>query len=185
MGLNTVETYVAWNAHAPRPDQFRLDGGLDLGRFLDLVAAEGMYAIVRPGPYICAELTNGGLPGWLRKTGVNAIRSSDPAFMAAVRGTSSSSRRSSSPRQIDRGGPIILVQVENEYGAYGRDQAYLRELAELLRETGITVPLTTVDQPIGDMLANGILPGLLATASFGGHVAQRWPRSAPTRATGR
>ena len=62
MGLNTIETYVAWNAHAPTPDSFLLDGQLDLGRFLDLVAAEGMHAIVRPGPYICAEWTNGGCP---------------------------------------------------------------------------------------------------------------------------
>ena len=173
MGLNTIETYVAWNAHAPRPDEFRLDGGLDLGRFLDLVAAEGMFAIVRPGPYICAELTNGGLPGWLRAAGVNAVRSSDPAFMAAVRRYLGQLAPVVVSRQIDRGGPIILMQVENEYGAYGRDREYLSELAGLIRETGITVPLNTVDQPVGDMLANGSLPGVLATASFGGHVAQR------------
>ncbi len=76
-------------------------------------------------------------------------------------------------RQIDQGGPIIMMQVENEYGAYGRDRAYLSELAGLIRETGITVPLNTVDQPVGDMLANGALPGVLATGSFGGHVAER------------
>jgi beta-galactosidase len=173
MGLNTVETYVAWNAHAPRPDEFRLDGGLDLGRFLDLVAAEGMLAIVRPGPYICAELTNGGLPGWLRAAGVTAVRSSDPAFMAAVRGYLERLAPAVVPRQIDQGGPIIMVQVENEYGAYGRDREYLGELAGLIRETGITVPLNTVDQPVGGMLARGALPGVLATGSFGGHVAER------------
>jgi beta-galactosidase len=173
MGLNTIETYVAWNAHAPRPDEFRLDGGLDLGRFLDLVAAEGMFAIVRPGPYICAELTNGGLPGWLRAAGVTAVRSSDPAFIAAVGGYLQRLAPVVVPRQIDQGGPIIMMQVENEYGAYGRDRAYLRELAGLIRETGITVPLNTVDQPVGDMLANGALPGVLATGSFGGHVAER------------
>jgi beta-galactosidase len=173
MGLNTVETYVAWNAHAPRPDEFRLDGGLDLGRFLDLVAAEGMLAIVRPGPYICAELTNGGLPGWLRAAGVTAVRSSDPAFMTAVRGYLEQLAPVVVPRQIDQGGPIIMMQVENEYGAYGRDRAYLSDLAGLIRETGITVPLNTVDQPVGDMLANGALPGVLATGSFGGHVAER------------
>ena len=173
MGLNTVETYVAWNAHASRPDEFRLDGGLDLGRFLDLVAAEGMFAIVRPGPYICAELTNGGLPGWLRSAGVNAVRSSDPAFMTAVRRYLGQLAPVVVSRQIDRGGPIILMQVENEYGAYGRDREYLSELAGLLREMGITVPLNTVDQPVGDMLANGGLPGVLATGSFGGHVAER------------
>jgi beta-galactosidase len=173
MGLNTVETYVAWNGHAPQPDEFRLDGGLDLGRFLDLVAAEGMFAIVRPGPYICAELTNGGLPGWLRAAGVNAVRSSEPAFMAAVRGYLERLAPVVVSRQIDRGGPVIMMQVENEYGAYGRDREYLSELAGLIRGTGITVPLNTVDQPVGDMLANGALPGVLATGSFGGHVAER------------
>jgi beta-galactosidase len=175
LGLNTIETYVPWNAHAPRKDEFRLDGGLDLGGFLDLVAAEGMFAIVRPGPYICAEWTNGGLPGWLRETGIgiDAIRTGDPAFMAAVRGYLERLGPVLAGRQIDRGGPVILVQVENEYGAYGRDQDYLRELADLIRACGITVPLTTVDQPAGDMLANGSLPGVLATGSFGGHVAQR------------
>jgi beta-galactosidase len=175
LGLNTIETYVPWNAHAPRKDEFRLDGGLDLGRFLDLVAGEGMFAIVRPGPYICAEWTNGGLPGWLRETGVgtDAIRTSDPAFMAAVRGYLERLGPVLAARQVDRGGPVILVQVENEYGAYGCDQDYLRELADLIRACGVTVPLTTVDQPTGDMLANGSLPGVLATGSFGGHVAQR------------
>jgi beta-galactosidase len=173
MGLNTIETYVAWNAHAPRPDEFRLDDGLDLGRFLDLVAAEGMFAIVRPGPYICAELTNGGLPGWLRAAGVHAVRSSDPAFLTAVRRYLGQLAPVVVSRQVDRGGPVIMVQVENEYGAYGRDPAYMNELAGLIRETGITVPLNTVDQPVGDMLANGALPGALATASFGGHVAER------------
>jgi beta-galactosidase len=175
MGLNTIETYVPWNAHAPRKDEFRLDGGLDLGRFLDLVAAEGMFAIVRPGPYICAEWTNGGLPGWLGATGVDAgaIRTGDPAFMAAVRGYLERLGPVIAERQIDRGGPVIVVQVENEYGAYGADQDYLRELAGLIRACGVTVPLTTVDQPTGDMLANGSLPGVLATGSFGGHIAQR------------
>ena len=173
MGLNTIETYVPWNAHAPAPDRFRLDGGLDLGRFLDLVAAEGMFAIVRPGPYICAELTNGGLPGWLRAAGVTAVRSTDPAFMTAVREYLERLAPVVVSRQIDRGGPVIMVQVENEYGAYGRDRGYLAGLAELIRSSGVTVPLTTVDQPVGAMLANGGLPGTLATGSFGGHVAER------------
>ena len=77
MGLNTVETYVAWNAHAPSKRDFRLTGELDLGRFLDLIAAEGMYAIVRPGPYICAEWDNGGLPAWLFQGGTTGIRSNE------------------------------------------------------------------------------------------------------------
>jgi len=171
MGLNTIETYVAWNAHAPSPDSFRLDGELDLGRFLDLVAAEGMYAIVRPGPYICAEWTNGGLPAWVLSE--SGIRRNDPAFMAAVAGYLHALAPVIVPRQVDHGGPVILVQAENEYGAYGSDKDYLRALAKLLRGIGITVPLTTVDQPMGSMLADGSLPDLHATGSFGSHVAER------------
>ncbi|MGH3245161.1 MAG: beta-galactosidase [Trebonia sp.] len=173
MGLNTIETYVAWNAHAPTPDSFRLDGGLDLGRFLDLVAAEGMHAIVRPGPYICAEWTNGGLPAWLLSGGRDGIRGNDPSYLAAVAGYLAALAPVLVPRQADRGGPVILVQVENEYGAYGSDKDYLRALVKLLRGIGLTVPLTTVDQPMGSMLADGSLPELHATASFGSHVAQR------------
>jgi beta-galactosidase len=173
MGLNTIETYVAWNAHAPTPSSFLLDGQLDLGRFLDLVAAEGMHAIVRPGPYICAEWTNGGLPAWLLAGGRDGIRRNDPSYLAAVAGYLAALAPVLVPRQADRGGPVILVQVENEYGAYGSDKDYLRALVKLLRGIGITVPLTTVDQPMGSMLADGSLPELHATASFGSHVAQR------------
>ena len=173
MGLNTIETYVAWNAHAASPDSFRLDGGLDLGRFLDLVAEEGMYAIVRPGPYICAEWTNGGLPAWLLTASTAGIRRNDPSYMAAVAGYLAALAPVLVPRQVDKGGPVILVQVENEYGAYGSDKDYLRALAKLLRGIGITVPLTTVDQPMGSMLADGSLPELHATGSFGSHVAER------------
>ena len=171
MGLNTIETYVAWNAHAPTPDSFLLDDGLDLGRFLDLVAAEGMYAIVRPGPYICAEWTNGGLPAWVLSE--SGTRRNDPSFMSAVAGYLSALAPVLVPRQVSQGGPVILVQVENEYGAYGRDKDYLRALTKLLRGIGITVPLTTVDQPMGCMLANGSLPELHATGSFGAHVTER------------
>jgi len=173
MGLNTIETYVAWNAHSPSPDSFVLDGGLDLGRFLDLVAAEGMYAIVRPGPYICAEWTNGGLPAWLLSDGPARIRRNDPSYLAAVAGYLSSLAPVLVPRQVSQGGPVILVQVENEYGAYGSDKDYLRALAKLLRGIGINVPLTTVDQPVGSMLAAGSLPELHATGSFGSHAGER------------
>ncbi len=172
LGLNTIETYVAWNAHAPTEAEFRLDGGLDLGRFLDLVAAEGMFAIVRPGPYICAEWTNGGLPAWVNTPGA-VIRRNDPHYMAAVHRYLAQLAPVLVPRQIDQGGTVILVQVENEYGAYGSDHDYLRALAKALRGIGITVPLTTVDQPTGSMLADGGLPELHATALFGSQAAQR------------
>jgi beta-galactosidase len=173
MGLNTIETYVAWNAHAPREADFNLDAGLNLSRFLDLIAAEGMFAIVRPGPYICAEWTNGGLPAWLHRDGISEIRRNDPAFMAAVSRYLEQLAPVVVPRQIDRGGPVILVQIENEYGAYGADKSYLRGLAALVRAQGITVPLITVDQATDEMLGNGSLPEALATGSFGSNVAER------------
>ncbi|WP_136706290.1 beta-galactosidase [Agromyces sp. H66] len=173
MGLNAIETYVAWNAHERRPGEWRADGGVDLGRFLDLVAAEGMHAIVRPGPYICAEWDNGGLPAWLFRDPAVGMRRSEPTYLDAVGGYLRQVYEIIAPRQIDAGGPVVLVQIENEYGAYGSDKAYLAELVRVTREAGITVPLTTIDQPTPRMLADGSLPGLHLTASFGSRAADR------------
>lgn len=173
MGLNTIETYVAWNAHAPRRGEFLTEGGLDLGRFLELVAAEGLHAIVRPGPYICAEWDNGGLPAWLLRDPEVQPRRSEPRYLAAVTEYLDRVYEVVAPLQIDRGGPVILVQIENEYGAYGSDKAYLEHLVEVTRAAGITVPLTTIDQPTAQMLTDGSLPGLHLTASFGSRAAER------------
>ena len=173
MGLNTIETYVPWNAHAPRPGEFISSGGLDLGRFLDLVHAEGMHAIVRPGPYICAEWHDGGLPRWIVGNPELALRTNDPDYLEAIAGYLDGVYAIVAPRQIQHGGPVILVQIENEYGAYGSDKDYLRSLVAMTRERGITVPLTTVDQPMAEMLANGSLPELHRTASFGSRTAER------------
>ncbi len=173
MGLNTIETYVAWNAHEPVEGQWSESDGLDLGRFLDLVAAEGMHAIVRPGPYICAEWHNGGLPTWLTATPGIRLRRTDAAYQAALETYLRRVYRIVAPRQIDRGGNVILVQIENEYGAYGSDKDYLAELVRVTRDAGITVPLTTVDQPEDDMLAAGSLPGLHLTGSFGSRTQER------------
>ncbi|MDN6793792.1 MAG: beta-galactosidase [Propionibacterium sp.] len=177
MGLNTIETYVPWNLHQPTPGEWITEGGLDLGAFLDAIAAEGMHAIVRPGPYICAEFDAGGLPAWLfahhAGPGPAPVRTRDPHFMNAVAGYLRNVYTILEPRQVDRGGPVILVQIENEYGAYGCDHEYLRELTDLTRGAGITVPLTTVDQPRDGMLEAGTLPDLLTTASFGSRAAER------------
>jgi beta-galactosidase len=167
MGLNTIETYVAWNAHAPEPGTFDLSGGLDLDRFLRLVADAGMYAIVRPGPYICAEWDNGGLPAWLFRDPSVGVRRYEPKYLDAVREYLTRVYEVVVPHQIDRGGPVLLVQVENEYGAFGDDKRYLKALADHTRASDITVPLTTVDQPTPEMLEAGSLDGLHRTASFG------------------
>jgi len=184
MGLNTIETYVAWNAHAPSPSSFSFEDGLDLGRFLDLVAAEGMHAIVRPGPYICAEWTNGGLPYWLFADGTVGVRRDEPGFLAAVQGYLERLAPVLVPRQIDNGGPIVLVQVENEYGAYGSDPVYLRKLEAMHRAIGLTVPFTSVDQPMGTMLEDGSLPSLHKTGSFGSRSVERLARLRQAQPTG-
>ncbi|MDF2559026.1 MAG: beta-galactosidase [Microbacterium sp.] len=172
MGLNTIETYVAWNAHEPRRGEWDASGWNDLGRFLDLVHAEGLDAIVRPGPYICAEWHNGGLPVWLTGS-MDDLRSSAPDFLIEVSAYLRRVYDIVAPRQIDRGGPVVLVQIENEYGAYGSDRAYLEALVAVTRDAGITVPLTTVDQPVDQMLADGSLPELHKTGSFGSRSAER------------
>ena len=173
MGLNTIETYVAWNAHEPKRGEWNTTGGNDLGRFLDLVAAEGMYAIVRPGPYICAEWHNGGLPAWLTSIDGIGLRRSEPQYLGEVTRYLQNVYEIVASRQIDQGGPVIFVQIENEYGAYGSDKDYLRALVEVTHDASITVPLTTIDQPTDTMLSAGSLPGLHLTGSFGSRATER------------
>ncbi|WAP60297.1 glycoside hydrolase family 35 protein [Streptomyces sp. S465] len=170
MGLNTIETYVPWNLHQPRPDTFRMDGALDLPRFLDLAAAEGLHVLLRPGPYICAEWEGGGLPSWLLNEPDIRLRSRDPRFLAAVDDYLAQLFTPLRSRLAGQGGPVLAVQVENEYGAYGDDTAYLAHLAETLRRCGVDVPLFTCDQP-ADM-ERGALPGTLATVNFGSRSAE-------------
>ncbi|MGW8565381.1 beta-galactosidase [Isoptericola sp. NPDC055881] len=178
MGLNTIETYVPWNFHAPQPDEFDLTGRRDLGRFLDLVAAEGLHAIVRPGPYICAEWDGGGLPAWLFADGRAGVRRDDPAFLAAIGTYYAHLLPVVAERQVTRGGPVLLVQVENEYGAYpgvptDERARYLRALVDLTRAQGIDVPLFTCDQADDEHLSLGGLPELHKTANFGSRSLER------------
>ncbi|MFS8203049.1 glycoside hydrolase family 35 protein [Streptomyces sp. CWNU-52B] len=167
MGLNCVETYVPWNLHEPRPGEFRDVGAV--GRFLDAVRAAGLWAIVRPGPYICAEWENGGLPHWLTGGGGPGarVRTRDEGFLGPVERWFSRLLPQIVERQLDRGGPVVLVQVENEYGSYGSDRVYLRRLAEVLRAEGVRVPLFTSDGPEDHMLTGGSVDGVLATVNFG------------------
>ncbi|WP_328496951.1 beta-galactosidase [Streptomyces sp. NBC_00414] len=167
MGLNCVETYVPWNLHEPRPGEFRDADAL--GRFLDAARAAGLWAIVRPGPYICAEWENGGLPHWLTGAPGVRIRTRDEGFLGPVERWFSRLLPQVVNRQFDRGGPVVMVQVENEYGSYGSDRVYLRRLAEVLRAEGVRVPLFTSDGPEDHMLTGGSLDGegVLATVNFG------------------
>ena len=173
MGLNTIETYVAWNFHAPERGRFDLDGSRDLGRFLDLVAAEGLHAIVRPGPYICAEWDNGGLPAWLLADPEVGVRRHEPRYLAAIEEYYDQLLPLVAERQVTRGGSVIAVQVENEYGAYGDDAEYLRALIKLTRERGIEVPLLSCDQADDAMQSRGSVPELHRTATFGSRSTER------------
>ncbi|GGV17092.1 glycoside hydrolase family 35 protein [Streptomyces spectabilis] len=165
MGLNCVETYVPWNVHEPRPGAFHDVEAV--GRFLDAAHAAGLWAIVRPGPYICAEWDNGGLPSWLTGELGARVRTRDARYLAHVERWFARLLPQVVARQHDRGGPVVLVQVENEYGSYGSDQVYLRALTELLRGRGVTAELCTSDGPEDHMLTGGSVPGVLATVNFG------------------
>lgn len=165
MGLNCVETYVPWNLHEEREGVYRDVGAL--GRFLDAVERAGLWAIVRPGPYICAEWENGGLPVWVTGRFGRRVRTRDAGYRAVVERWFRELLPQVVRRQVDRGGPVILVQAENEYGSYGSDAVYLEWLAGLLRRCGVSVPLFTSDGPEDHMLTGGSVPGLLATANFG------------------
>jgi beta-galactosidase len=167
MGLNTVETYVAWNLHEPRPGEFHFTEGLDLALYLSIAADLGLKAIVRPGPYICSEWDFGGLPAWLLADPNMRVRCAYPPYLAAVDRFFGDLLPRITPLQSTRGGPLIAVQVENEYGSYGNDQTYLRHLETSLREAGIDVLLFTSDGPDDRMLQFGTLPHLLKTANFG------------------
>lgn len=136
MGLNTIETYVPWNVHSPHPGEFRLDAGLGLPRLLDLAAAEDLHVPLRPGPYIGAEWEGGGLPSWLLVDEDIEPRSRDPRCLKAVDDYLAALLPPVLPYLSTRGGPILAVQLEKEYGAYGDDSGYLEELAELLRSAG-------------------------------------------------
>jgi beta-galactosidase len=140
MGLNTVSTYVFWNVHEPVQGQFDFGDNADIAEFCRIAQREGLKVIVRPGPYVCAEWDFGGLPWWLLKDPGMRVRSAYPPFMEACRHYFRALGEQLAPLQISRGGPIIMVQVENEYGGYGRDGFYIAALREALRQAGFDVP---------------------------------------------
>ncbi len=166
-GFNTVETYTCWNLHERRENEFSFEGILDLGQFLDIAKEEGLYAIVRPGPYICAEWEFGGLPSWLLKYENIHIRCRNPIFLEKEKRYLSKLFEIIVPRLITNGGNILMVQVENEYGSYGNDHDYINELADFYRQCGIDTVLFTSDGANEMFLGGGTVPDLLPTANFG------------------
>ena len=168
LGFNTVETYVPWNLHEPREGEFDFTGILDLERFLTIAQELGLYAIVRPSPYICAEWEFGGLPAWLLEKGVK-VRSQDKDFLQLVKRYYEALIPRLIKHQLDQGGNILMFQVENEYGSYGEDKVYLRELKQMMLELGLEEPFFTSDGPWHTALRAGSLieDDVLVTGNFG------------------
>lgn len=133
LGMNTLCLYVFWNIHEQREGEFDFTGNNDVAEFCRLAQKNGMYVIVRPGPYVCAEWEMGGLPWWLLKKKDIRLREQDPYFMERVKIFEQKVGEQLAPLTIQNGGPIIMVQVENEYGSYGEDKPYVSAIRDELR----------------------------------------------------
>ena len=165
-GFNAVETYLAWHLHEEREGVFDFSGRLDFIRFIRTAEELGLAVIVRPGPYICSECDLGGMPGWLLGKPGLRLRCSNPAFMHYAEEFLSRALKLLAPLQCTRGGNIIAVQVENEYGSYAADKEYLRRLVSFIRDCGIDIQLFTSDGASEYTLKNGTLPELPATVNY-------------------
>ena len=172
MGLNTITTYVFWDVHEPRPGVFDFSGQNDLAEYIREAQQAGLYVILRPGPYVCAEWDLGGYPSWLLKDRSMVLRSKDPKYMAEVRAWFQHLGKIVHPLLLQNGGPILAIQVENEYGSFGDDHQYMREMEALLKQTGMNAPvLYTADG--AEELARGTLPDLPAVVNFGTGEAEK------------
>ena len=174
MGCNTVETYVPWNAHEPEKGEFHFEGMLDLVKFLRTAEEVGLYVLLRPSPYICAEWEFGGLPAWLLREDGMRLRAYYEPFLRHVRDYYDVLLPMVTPLQITEGGPIILMQVENEYGYYGDDTKYMEAIRDMMLKRGINVPLITSDGPFTESLSCGHLEGILPTGNFGSRTEERF-----------
>lgn len=166
-GFNTVETYVCWNLHEPKPGEFHFDGMLDISEYLRLAQKVGLYAIVRPGPYICAEWDFGGFPAWLLKDKNMKLRCNYAPYLDCVRRYYEAVAKEIAPNLEKNGGNIIAMQVENEYGSYGNDKAYLAAVRDIMQDVGMDALLFTSDGDSDWMLSGGGLPDVFKVMNFG------------------
>ena len=141
LGMNTICIYVFWNIHEQREGAFDFTGNNDVAAFCRLAQKNGLYVIVRPGPYVCAEWEMGGLPWWLLKKKDIRLREQDPYFMERVKLFEQKVGEQLAPLTIQKGGPIIMIQVENEYGSYGEDKPYISEIRDMLKAIYRPTPL--------------------------------------------
>ncbi len=165
MGLNTICAYLFWNQIEPEPGKFDWSGQADVAEFCRIAQEEGLWVILRPGPYSCAEWEMGGLPWWLLKDRTIQVRTRDPQYMDAAKNYLREVGKQFAPLQITHGGPILMVQVENEYGSYGKDADYMGEMRQAVLDAGFDVPLFACNGP-GE-LTNGYRADLYPMVNFG------------------
>jgi len=166
-GFNTVETYTCWNLHEPQEGVFDFSGNLDIAAYVQTAEDVGLHVILRPGPYICAEWEFGGLPAWLLAYRDMDLRCCDPVYLSKIRRYYEALLQQIKPHMAANGGSIFMLQIENEYGSYGNDHAYLREVANIYKDNGIECLLFTSDGPGYICMEGGALPEHLAVANFG------------------
>jgi beta-galactosidase len=168
MGLNTIATYVFWDLHEPRPGVYDFAGQNDLAAFIKAAQEEDLYVILRVGPYVCAEWDLGGLPPWLLADPASAaaLRSDAPAFLTPVTRWIKRLNQEVGGMQIGHGGPILITQVENEYGGFGSDHVYMQKMATIFKQAGFTASMLDTVDGFHD-LAKGEVPGIFAGTNFG------------------
>lgn len=174
MGCNCVETYCAWNMHEPSPGNFCFEGNLDIAEFIREAQKAGLMVIVRPGPYICSEWEFGGLPWWLQTNSEMEIRCMNKIYIEHFDNYLDHLFDEVRPLLVTNGGPVIMLQCENEYGYYGDDKQYLEYLRDGYRRRGIDVPLFTSDGVSETNLLDGAIDGCIPTLNFGSHVEERF-----------
>jgi beta-galactosidase len=159
MGLNTVATYIFWNMHEPVEGKYDFSGNSDIAEFVKIAKEEGMWVIMRPSPYACAEWEFGGYPWWLLKDKTLKVRSKDPKFLKAYHDYVIQLGKQLDPLLVTHGGNILMVQIEYDYGSYSNDKEYLDINRKLFREAGFDCTLFTCDGP--SQMPAGYFPGYL------------------------
>lgn len=168
MGLNAICTYMFWNAHEPKQGQYDFSDNLDVSEFCKIAAEEGLWVIIRPGPYTCAEWDLGGLPPWLLKKKGVVLRSSDPNYMPQTLTFLKRAVQEFKPNLISKGGNVLMVQVENEYGVYADDKVYINAIKHALLDAGVDVPLFHCDWAGKNYYDKAHIDGVMPSINFGG-----------------
>ena len=173
MGFNCIGTYVFWNAHEKKPGEFDFSGDLDVAEFVRICQEEGMWVILRPSPYVCAEWDFGGIPAWLLKEPDLQVRTNDPRFLEATARYLNAVGEQVRDLQVNHGGPIIQVQVENEFGQFGvpgskDDMAYNRAIYEQMKSAGFDTMFIRCDWPVKSTIGTAHIDDVYTTMNFGG-----------------